>query len=63
MVTIKPDGEERRIADMTEHRKIRIDARKFLAMKLLPRIYGEKREHTGPDGGPIQFVTKSILEE
>ena len=42
VVTIKPDGEERKIADMTEHRKIRIDARKFLAMKLLPRIYGDK---------------------
>ena len=48
-VTIKADGEERTIKDMTDHRRLRIDARKFLAMKLLPRIYGEKvqTEHTG----------------
>lgn len=65
VVTIKPESEERVIKDMTEHRKIRIDARKFLAMKLLPRVYGDKTqtEHVGKDGGPIQFVTKSILEE
>jgi len=62
-VTMKPDGEERKIADMTEHRKLRIESRKWLAMKLLPRIYGEKKELTGPDGGPIQFITKSILED
>lgn len=67
IVTIKSEGEgettERKIADMTEHRKIRIDARKFLAMKLLPRVYGDKKEITGPDGGPVQFTVKSILEE
>lgn len=42
IVTIKPDGEERKIADMTEHRKLKIESRKWLAMKLLPRIYGDK---------------------
>lgn len=67
VVTIKGEGDgettKRKISDMTEHRKIRIDARKFLAMKLLPRVYGEKKEITGPDGGPVQFTVKSILEE
>jgi hypothetical protein len=63
VVTVKPDGEERKIADMTEHRKLRIESRKWLAMKLLPRVYGEKKEVTGPDGGPVQFTVKSILEE
>lgn len=42
IVTIKADGEERKIADMIEHRKLKIEARKWLAMKLLPRIYGDK---------------------
>jgi len=33
--------------------------------QLNPRKYGDKvlNEHTGKDGAPIQFVTKSILEE
>ena len=63
-VTIKADGAERKIADMTEHRKLRIESRKWLAMKLLPRVYGELVKHTGADGeGPVQFVVKSILEE
>ena len=60
IITIKPDGEERKIADMIEHRRLRIDARKFLAMKLLPRIYGDKvqQEITGADGNElvVRFV-------
>ena len=60
VVTIKPDGEERKIADMTEHRKIRIDARKFLAMKLLPRIYGDKLLHQGDADKPIELVVRHI---
>lgn len=37
--------------------RIRIDARKWMAGKLRPKVYGEKQahEHTGKDGGPIQL--------
>lgn len=43
VVTTYSDGKkEKRRSDNTERTKIRIDARKFLAMKLLPRIYGDK---------------------
>jgi hypothetical protein len=38
----KGDVEERKIADMIEHRRLKIESRKWLAMKLLPRIYGDK---------------------
>lgn len=36
--------------------KLRIDARKWVAAKLLPKKYGDRvtQEHTGPGGGPIQ---------
>lgn len=36
--------------------KLRVDARKWLACKLLPRIYGEKTttEITGANGGPVR---------
>lgn len=41
--------------DMIEHRRLRVDARKWIAAKLKPRKYGERlnTEHTGLDGGPI----------
>lgn len=36
--------------------RLRVDARKFIAAKLKPRVYGERAvvEHTGEDGGPIR---------
>lgn len=39
-----------------DSRRIRIDARKWIACKLKPRKYGEKvtQELTGPGGGAIQ---------
>jgi len=36
--------------------KLRVDTRKWIASKLLAKKYGDKLEHTGPEGGPIQFV-------
>lgn len=38
--------------------KLRVDSRKWLAAKLMPRTYGDKQqlEHTGKDGGPIETV-------
>jgi hypothetical protein len=36
--------------------RLRVDARKWVASKLKPRVYGDKltQEHTGADGGPIK---------
>ena len=40
----------------SDSRRIRVDARKWIAAKLKPKTYGERvvNEHTGVDGGPIQ---------
>jgi hypothetical protein len=65
ITTEKADGSvEIKRSDMLEHRKLRIESRKWLAAKLLPKVYGDRvqQEHTGPDGGPLQFVTRSILD-
>lgn len=37
--------------------RIRLDTRKWIAGKLLPKIYGDRvfNEHTGENGGPIRF--------
>lgn len=36
--------------------RLRVDTRKWMLSKVLPKIYGERHaiEHTGKDGGPIQ---------
>lgn len=40
----------------TDSRRVRIDARKWIACKLKPRKYGDKVDHTlaSPDGGPVK---------
>lgn len=46
--------------DMLEHRKLRIDSRRWLLSKLEPKKYGDRTqlEHSGPNGGPIE--TKEV---
>jgi transposase-like protein len=38
--------------------RLRVDARKWILSKRLPRTYGDKitQEHTGPGGGPVRLV-------
>ena len=57
--TAKEWGVETKTADMVEHRRLRIDARKWVIARMNPKKYGDKitSEHTGPDGGPLQSET------
>jgi hypothetical protein len=58
IITIKGDEREVKMCDMLEHRKLRIESRKWLLAKLAPKKYGDKLAHTGADGeGPIQIIT------
>ena len=52
----KATGIEISEGDMIEHRRLQVDARKWLAGKLRPKVYGDKvqQEITGKDGGPIE---------
>lgn len=48
--TTKPNGDTETVeGDMTEHRRIQIDARKWMLSKMLPKIYGDKLDlnHSG----------------
>jgi hypothetical protein len=44
--------------------RVQIDARKWLAGKMRPKVYGDKviAEHSGPDGGPLQIAFKTVYE-
>lgn len=48
-VISKPTGDEITKGDMTEHRRLQMDARKWASSKLAPKKYGDKiqTEHSG----------------
>lgn len=43
-------------SEAIQRAKLRVDARKWVSSRLLPKKYGAKQrlEHTGKDGGPIE---------
>ena len=56
----KYDGDDVRLelsAASVARNKLRVEARKWVAAKLLPKRYGERNttEITGPDGGPVNM--------
>lgn len=58
-------GTQVRTADMLEHRRLRIDARKWLLCKRARHIYGERAafEHSGPEGKPMEVTSRNELIE
>lgn len=48
------EGEQ--LVALSARDRLRVDSRKWVASKLLPKKYGDKitQEHTGAGGGPIQ---------
>ena len=53
------------VADNVERSKLIVQTMLKRAGQLAPKKYGDRliSEHSGPDGGPIQCVTRSILED
>ena len=50
---------ERLSSEAIQRNRLRVDTRKWMLSKMLPKIYGDHtkvtNEHTGKDGGPIQL--------
>lgn len=38
--------------------RLRLDTRKWLLSKALPKVYGDKLAHTDGDGGPVRIITE-----
>lgn len=59
---VTPDGvvDFKLDATAVARNKLRVEARKWVASKLLPKKYGDRVEnvHTGADGGPIDLNLK-----
>lgn len=63
-VTTKANGDVETVeGDMIEHRRLRVDARKWIAAKLKPKKYGDfsRQEHTGADGKPLLPARMEIV--
>lgn len=54
------DGREVTNTDVIARSKLRVDTRKWLLSKALPKIYGDKLELGGKDGGPVQAVIQIV---
>jgi hypothetical protein len=56
------DGGTIRVLDgeHVQRSKLRVDARKWIAARLLPKRYGDRiaHEHSGSGGGPIEITTE-----
>ena len=61
------DGEETRVVDHDHiaRDRLRVDSRKWLLSKMLPKIYGDRlvTELTGKDGGPVEIQAVSAIRE
>lgn len=43
--------------------RLRVDTRKWLLSKCLPKIYGDKLAHVGEDGGPLTVVVRRFTDD
>jgi hypothetical protein len=53
------DGNKRVDHDHIARSRLRVDTRKWLLSKALPKIYGDKVAVTGAEGGPVSIVVQS----
>jgi hypothetical protein len=61
---VDEDGDEYTRHEHIQRSKLRVDTRKWLMAKMMPKKYGDRvvQEHTGADGGPLQVVSASDKE-
>lgn len=60
--TTKANGDVETVeGDMLEHRKLRVDARKWTAAKLKPRKYGDKLELAGDKENPLIHRVERVI--
>lgn len=62
-VVEKPTGTETTYADMIEHRRLQVEARKWKAAKLAPRKYGDKIDVTSKGDSIAPLIIYSRNDE
>jgi len=56
-----PNGLETTEGDMIEHRRLQVDARKWLAGKLRPKVYGDKITHANDAENPLPAAQVTVF--
>jgi transposase-like protein len=59
---VDENGNKKTDWDVLGRSKLRVDARKWIASKLLPKKYGDLVRLTGADAGPVAFQLERIDE-
>lgn len=54
------DGNVKTDHEVVARSRLRVDSRKWMLSKMLPKVYGDKVELGGKDGGPIQVVINKL---
>lgn len=57
-VMIDKDGNELTDHERIARSKLRVDSRKWLLSKMLPKTFGDRLAHTGADGGSLVVTIK-----
>lgn len=52
------DGNIRTNQDVIARSRLRVDTRKWMLSKMLPKVYGDKVTHQGDADNPLQVITK-----
>lgn len=61
--TIKnEEGHDRQNSEWISRSRLRVDTRKWLLSKALPKVYGDKIAHTDADGGPLTVVVRKYTD-
>lgn len=62
--TTKADGGvEIKMTDMIEHRRLQVDARKWMLSKMLPKVYGDKLALAGDESSPLTVVVRKLAND
>ncbi len=61
-LTTDKDGKEIVSHEHIQRSRLRVDTRKWVASKLLPKRYGDKLQHTGEGGGAVSHEHKRAPE-
>ena len=61
---VERNGERVVDNEAVQRSRLRVDARKWAAAKLLPKVYGDKIEQTvtGPDSGPVKLEVEAKVQ-
>ena len=54
----KDGGKEITKSDMVNHRRLQIEARKWLLSKVAPKKYGDKLELSGDEKAPLSIIIR-----